>query len=559
MKAPDASTKPGRLPPVPWTALLAIVGGVLLLNLLLTVFLWYPEYEFHRIIVPSAETAAVLLLLLGLSFADRRKSRWVLLGLSPLLFVVVLYGFGEALKQHAFRRPFVPWTDLEFIPALFNMVFQTAAFARTPVLIGGGIVLLAAGAGLIYLLLRLVEGGIRRAGVIYTGGAAAFFVVLGAVVGFGPPLTGVMIRQVHAPPAVEEQLLLEAADAAEGSAQPREIEAAPDPAALPGLAGRDVFIFIVESYGHTLFSNPRHYALIAERLGEVERDLGRAGFAAASRFLDSPTFGGTSWLADATLLTGVRIDTQHKYNTVFRSGIENMTQLFEAAGYRSIMSAPGTRQADEEWKSFYRFDEYYFLTDFGYQGPYFCFGVMPDQYQINRIRRSALARDTGEPVFVEFFLVSSHTPFNFIPPYIESWDSIEDGSEYHAMPKEIYRNNWLTGGEYPEGYTASVRYVLTVVSRFLIQYAAEDALAFIVGDHQPKFPVSEKDATFSVPMHVLSRDHGIIEAFRFYGYTDGLHPEDRLPHAGLETFYPMFRDIAMARIPDREVISAFSR
>ena len=139
MRSADAPTKPGRLPAVPWAALLVVAGGILLLNLLLTVFLWYPEYEFHRIVVPSAETTVIFLLLFGLSFADRRKSRWALLPLSPLLFVVVLYSFGEGLKQHAFRRPFVPWTDLEFIPALFNMVFQTGAFDRTAILVGGGI------------------------------------------------------------------------------------------------------------------------------------------------------------------------------------------------------------------------------------------------------------------------------------------------------------------------------------------------------------------------------------------------------------------------------------
>ena len=536
-----------------WVSLLVLFIGLLVLNALLTVFLWYPEYEFTRLLSPSAETAVLFIFLLLLTLARPRRNRWLFLPVSVLILVYILYGMGEALKQHVYRRPFVPWTDLEFIPPLLNMIFRTGAFGKGIVLVVGGGLIVILSMALIYLLIRGLERRIRLVGPWYSGGIALLFTAAGIVVGFGKPLTLVMAGQIR--PPIESNLSSSITPATIGDAAKSSVN--PGDAALtvlPWLGGRNLYLFIIESYGETLYANPLHFELMNSTFIEVESELNDAGFTVLSQFLRSPTFGGTSWLADATLLTGVVVDTQQKYNEVFRSDIENMTHLLNRAGYYTIMSAPGTRLAYDEWKRFYTFDEYYFLTDFGYQGPFFTFGVMPDQYQINEIRRKVLSRKRDVPVFTEFILVSSHTPFSRVPPYIDDWESIGDGSEYHTLPSETFRNNWLTGGEYPEGYTSSVRYVLNVVSRFLIEFVDDSAVIIITGDHQPKFPVSEKGASFSVPMHILSRDADVIEPFRHYGFSESFQPRNPEPHPGLEIFFPVFRDIATGKHRDKMLL-----
>ena len=45
-----------------------------------------------------------------------------------------------------------------------------------------------------------------------------------------------------------------------------------------------------------------------------DRRLRAAGFASRSAFLTSPTAGGSSWLAHATLLSGLWIDNQQRYD-----------------------------------------------------------------------------------------------------------------------------------------------------------------------------------------------------------------------------------------------------
>ena len=68
-----------------------------------------------------------------------------------------------------------------------------------------------------------------------------------------------------------------------------------------------MFLFVAESYGYTLYSEPEHFALAEPFLRRIESRLTAAGYRIASNFLDSPAFGGNSWLADSTLDAGVRI------------------------------------------------------------------------------------------------------------------------------------------------------------------------------------------------------------------------------------------------------------
>lgn len=534
---------------LPWR-IAGILAGVLLLNLLLSIYLWYPEYEFLRILAPTPELLGVFLCVLGVSTLPVKHSRWPLLFLSLPVLVYILFGAGEALMRHAFRRSFVPWTELQLVPAMLNMIFKSSAFGGTIVIIVLTVVTLFAATGPVFLLLRWIEINIRSSGGLPAVAVLFLLLALGLFSGFGRPLTLLMIRQLDPPEPVEYPVRSRLSQTPSIPTN-RAGTGVREPGPLPKLAGRDVFVFVIESYGHTLLANPNHYAKMKTAFEQTEARLYSSGFTVLSHFLESSTFGGMSWLAEAAFLTGVRIDTQHRYNQIMRSGIRNMTHLFNESGYLTVMAAPGSQSATETWRRFYQFDEYFFLGDITYRGPYFCFGVMPDQFLLNDMRKRVLARDRDAPLFIEFILVSSHTPFNYIPAYIEDWDSIGDGSEYHETSNEFFRNNWLTGGEYPEGYTTSIRYVLKVLSEYMVQYIPDDALIIVYGDHQPKFPVSERGAPLSVPIHIISRDRNLVEPFAYYGYTHGLRPNQPLPHPGIETFYPAFLEVMTGEAESR--------
>jgi hypothetical protein len=139
-------------------------------------------------------------------------------------------------------------------------------------------------------------------------------------------------------------------------------------ASLGLLQGRDVFLFIAESYGYTLYSEPEHFALAEPFLRRIESRLAAAGYRIASNFLDSPAFGGNSWLADSTLAAGVRVPDHTAYEELLASQVKPMAAWFNEAGYLTVNSMPATTMSWPEG-DFYRFQRKFYFRDFGYRGP----------------------------------------------------------------------------------------------------------------------------------------------------------------------------------------------
>jgi hypothetical protein len=305
----------------------------------------------------------------------------------------------------------------------------------------------------------------------------------------------------------------------------------------------DISILVLESYGHTLFTRDDHRQRIAPTYERLSRVLQREDIHVASSFLVSPAFGGRSWLADATILAGRWLGDQRAYEAILETDQSNIVRYLGSRGYRSVLAAPAMTYFEEGWREFYTFDDAYIAGQFGYRGPYFDFGVFTDQYLLHFLAEEAIRNDDGRPRFSMAILITPHVPFRVLPPYIEDWSSIGDGSIYHDLERRIFDNNWLGGGEYPEGYTATIDYTLTSVVDHIILNGAPHELFIVVGDHQPRIPISEREATYSVPIHIVSKDRSLVMPFLVYGYREGLLPTQREPHKRMDTIYPMVREI----------------
>jgi hypothetical protein len=310
---------------------------------------------------------------------------------------------------------------------------------------------------------------------------------------------------------------------------------------LGRLGGRSVFLFIVESYGYTLYSEPSHLDLVAADIDGLQAALDKGGYAVVSTFLTSPAFGGNSWLADSTLTTGLRVDNQAAYDLLVASDARPMADYFNEAGYRTVAAMPAVTGPYPEG-GFFRFQRSYAFADFGYRGPSLRWAPMTDQFAIDLIHRKEVAV-AERPLFVQYVLVSSHYPFNLIPRYFDDWSQIGDGSVYAApgsvavVPAQPGSN---TGGA--QGYAAAIRYDLRVITDYVTRILEpdDDSLILVVGDHQPYSGITGKGKPWSVPIHALSRDHGVLEPFRKRGYTPGWVPRQPPPHRGMEDFLPGF-------------------
>src|SRR6185436_12330980 len=140
-------------------------------------------------------------------------------------------------------------------------------------------------------------------------------------------------------------------------------ELAKTPSTLDKLGKRDVHLILVESYGEVAVERPDFVRTLRPTFEKLESELGAKGFSIASGRLISTTFGGRSWLAHATLGTGVPTSDQFGYDLLTAVKPKPIAAFFHEAGYRTVLAHPGTTRPWPKGE-FYRFDEKYYHWNF---------------------------------------------------------------------------------------------------------------------------------------------------------------------------------------------------
>lgn len=315
---------------------------------------------------------------------------------------------------------------------------------------------------------------------------------------------------------------------------------------LRKLAGKNVYLFVIESYGECVTERPSLAAQILPEYARFEQDLSQKGFQIATRVLDSSTYGGRSWLAHATLSTGVRTTDQFQLELLRVEQPRALADVFANAGYRTVLVQPATSRVTA-LKDIHHFAAHYYQKDFGYTGPEFDWSPMPDQFVLDFVRRRELV-SPPQPLFLEYALTSSHAPWSELPPMIDDWSALGDGAIYRSERGTHFENGWLELGGATEAYGRTVVYDLEVLRRYLGELLTDDSLVIILGDHQPHSEVTDASPATGVPVHVLSRNSSLLEPFRARGYAPGMRARSGMPRAGLETFMTDFvSDFSLAR------------
>jgi hypothetical protein len=479
----------------------------------------------------------------------RRVTGWLL---SLVLGLLAAWSLGEWFYRFFYREHVVLLRDLQLLPGMVNMLFSGSGGADLALSIAAYAAALLAAlllGRILYLLILLAS---RRMPAALPSRTAVLVVLLALAT----------LQYALVPGDAPLPLLVASLTGPGVPVEP--VPAEPDPA-LPvqpeqdtPLRLPDVHVFIVESYGHTLFTRPGYREAMLPVYTEFADFLGSRGWHGASTFLSSPAFGGRSWLADATLLAGKRIRNQEQYDAYLISGSRNLSHWMGELGYHRILAASGTQYSTPDWESIHEFDSYLLEKDFDYKGPFITFGRMPDQYLLHRTAQQSAgfsgAHTDGQaarqkaPLFGWYMLANSHVPFEAQPEYVDDWESLGDGSIFHDGHVRYFRNNWLWGGEFPEGYLFSIDYELRIIREFMDRYLDPGSLVVILGDHQPRIPISETGSSYSVPMHVLSGDATLLEPLLAQGFQPRLVPEDEaLPHRGMEEFSRLLREVLESR------------
>ncbi|HEY6797157.1 MAG TPA: hypothetical protein VI248_20995 [Kineosporiaceae bacterium] len=487
--------------------------------------------------------------LLGLAFliALPRRTARVFGALAGVLLGLIMLGDALDMGFYAvLRRPFDPVLDWPLARDAFGfLTSSTGTTAAIASAVGATALALAVLAGTIGSVMR-----IRRLALGHRTGATTAIAVLA-----GLWLAGSVMDLQTAPgtpfaatTAAEslgsrvQQLAGDLADRRAFAAEARvdAFGSVPGHRLLTGLRGKDVMVAFVESYGRSAVQDPSMAPGVDAVLDDGTRRLRAAGFAARSGFLTSPTFGGGSWLAHSTLLSGLWIDNQQRYRTLVASDRLTLNGAFHRAGWQTIGVMPGVTEAWPEG-SFYGFDRMYDAHAMGYHGPHFSWAPMPDQYALAAHQRTELALPRHAPVMTEIPLVSSHAPWAPIPSLV-GWQDVGDGSIFDPMPAAGDRPDdvWRDPAHIRTAYRESIQYTLNTLISYLLTYGNDRTVLVFLGDHQPATVVTGPNASHDVPVTIVARDPAVLDRVAGWHWQDGLRPGPDAPVWRMDEFRDRF-------------------
>jgi hypothetical protein len=294
---------------------------------------------------------------------------------------------------------------------------------------------------------------------------------------------------------------------------------------LAHIRGADVFLVFIESYGAVSYERADIAEGLSASRSRFQSDIQAAGFNVVSAYVDSPTFGGGSWLAHVSVLSGVEVRDEDMNVMVMGQKRDTFVTPFTRQGYRPVAIMPGLRQSWPEG-AFYGFDEIYGAAQLDYQGPPFGWWIIPDQFALARLDALDAARTpSSPPLFVFFPTVSSHTPFGPTPPYQPDWPRMLTKDPYDAgdLEKALALDPALL--DLGPSYIRALSYAYDSIAGYLKRHLGRDSVYILMGDHQPPAAVSGVGAAWHVPVHVLTTRSQVIAPLLGAGFNRGMRPE----------------------------------
>ncbi len=491
-----------------------------------------------------AESIAVILILLAL---PQRRMRWVVAGVFGV--VVVLAALIAALDlgfEATIDRAFNLADDWPALVSAFGVVGDATGTVNAILIV------LAIVAVLVAAAIALARAALRAERVTNRSGRAGRIAVtavtttwiLGSLVGAelapGVPLAAADATAALAATSAQAARSIREEAAFERALQSDRIDGAASDDLLTALAGKDVVIAFLESYGRVAVQDSAFSEGVDRVLDEGGAQLTQDGYAARSAFLTSPTFGGVSWLAHSTLQSGVWVDSQQKYDRLLSSDRFTLARAFGNAGWRTVSVVPSNEEPWAPGRRFYGYDAMFNSRNMDYEGPAFSYALMPDQYTWKHFHDHELA-GTHAPVMAEIDFVSSHTPWTPVPTLVP-WSAVGDGSVFDPQPGEGLApvEVWPDAKRVQQVYAQSMAYTLSAMFSFLHTYDQPNLVLIVLGDHQPARIVSGPDADRDVPITIISKDPAVLERIASWRWEAGVHPSPEAPVWRMDTFRDRF-------------------
>jgi sulfatase-like protein len=504
---------------------LTLAAALLLLNAALTLANVWPTPWVEPRPEVSVEVAALLLgLAVYAELAARRgypyPGRRTALVLAALMFLLTIGRYADVTAPALYGRPVNLYWDARHLPNVGAMLAEVAKPWMLAAFLAALVAFVAVVGGALYWALARVERSLRDAparralGALGAALVAAFF--LGRA--FESPVSYWFSSPVLATYRDQVAFVLEAHSDAARSALPDRPLA---PSDLRRVEGADVLLMFLESYGAVTYDSDAIAAIVADGRHELAAAADATHRDVSSAFVESTTFGGSSWLAHSTLLTGLDVREPAIYDLLLTQQRPTLPKLFASAGYRTLAVMPGLKN---DWPEggFYGFDAILGERELDYRGPEFGWWRIPDQYSLAKLDSLALGPRPRSPVFVFFPTINTHIPFRPTPPYQPDWSRVLGPYPFDdaAAAASIAQSpDWTSlGGPYAESFVYTLRYL----GGYLRARPDADVVLILLGDHQPAASVTGVNARWDVPVHVITSRSEVTRALREAGFVAGL-------------------------------------
>ncbi len=493
-----------------------------------------------RIPVEGLVGLAVLLVLPGRIRKVVAALGGFLLGVATILKLLDM-GFQETLV-----RPFDPILDWTLLSDAYGFVDSAVGAAGA---VGAALVAVLVVVALLVLMTRAVMRVTRvairhrRTSARAVGGLTVLWLVLaaaGAQLVAPVPIASrsvaaLLYQKAVAVPTTlhDEQSFAELSSVdAFGSTPPAQL--------VSGLAGKDVMLTFIESYGRSAVQDPRYAPQVDAALAAGTAKLAASGFTARSGWLTSPVAGGGSWLAHATFGSGLWIDNQQRDRSLTASSRLTLTSAFEQAKWKTVGVMPGTTAAWPEAK-FYGIDKVYDAHSLGYKGLNFSWSPMPDQYALKQFEKTEYGVKNRDPLMAEVVLTSSHIPWTPVPK-LKDWNAVGDGTEYDRAVKATDGPDvvWQDPERVRNGYRDSIVYSVSTLVSWVQKYGDDNLVLVFLGDHQAAPIITGSGAGRDVPITIVAHDPKVLDRIAGWGWTDGLKPAPQAPVWKMDAFRDKF-------------------
>ncbi len=500
-----------------------LASALALLNASLTFENLWPTLSVRLTAALSLELALCVLAIVAAVRWLRAPSPIAVRILAAIWVVLVIGRYEDVTARSLYGRDINLYWDLRNLPSVGGMLSTVAK----PWLVAGTI----AGVSLVPLIvylpfwwaLRRVSNAAKdaRARQVLTA-AACVVLVVGVVQALGVPMPG-DLRVVEPVTAVYARQARQFAYEVSGAG----LRALPPPPTVHSnlglVKGADILLVVVESYGAVSWQRPTLVETLAASRTRLDSDIHDTGRRVVSAFVESTTFGGKSWLAHVSLLSGNEVRDEQTSVRLMSQRRETMVSEISRHGYRTVAILPGVRAAWPEG-AFYGFDEIYDVSRLGYEGPSFGWWNINDQFALARMDALEIAPRSRPPVFVFFPTISTHTPFIPAPPYQSDWNRILTRAPYDEV--DVARA-WAQEPDWfnlAPSYAQALDYFYTSLGGYLRLRADRDFVMVLVGDHQPPAMVSGEGASWDVPVHVITNRAQALDRLLHRGFREGLRP-----------------------------------